>query len=285
MAGSDTKFVGSIPEKYDAHLGPFLFEPCATDFVRRLTLHEDARVLELACGTGILTRRILELLPGSGRLTATDLNQPMLEHAQRRVGPDARLEWRMADAMKLPFQDESFDRVICQFGVMFFPDKLVALREARRVLKRGGEFSFNVWDSPRRNHYEELAEAVVAGFFPADPPTFFQVPFGYHDQGAIHSVMQEAGFANIRLVEVTLEGESPTAMHAAVGLVEGCPLIVAIQERGVSDPKPIVEAVAKKLVSAFGDSPMRCQLGALWIAGTKPSGFLLPQASNGAACV
>jgi ubiquinone/menaquinone biosynthesis C-methylase UbiE len=269
MAGSDSEFVGSIPEKYDTYLGPFLFEPYAADFVRRMDLPEEARVLELACGTGILTRRITEALPRSGRLTATDLNQPMLDHARRKVGADPRLEWRVADALKLPFPDESFDRVVCQFGVMFFPDKLAAMREARRVLKAGGEFSFNVWDSPSRNSYEEVADGVVVGFFPANPPTFFQVPFGYHDQGAIRSVMKEAGFANIRWVEVVLEGQCPTAMDAAVGLVEGCPLIIQIQERGVRNPRSIVEAVAKKLAAAFGDSPMRCQLGAVWIAGTK----------------
>jgi ubiquinone/menaquinone biosynthesis C-methylase UbiE len=269
MAGSDTKFVGSIPEKYDTYLGPFLFEPYAADFVRRLTLPENVSVLELACGTGILTRRIADALPKSGRLMATDLNQPMLDHAQHKVGPDSRLEWRAADATKLPFPDESFDRVVCQFGVMFFPDKLVALREARRVLKRGGELSFNVWDSTRRNPYVEMADGTVAGFFPENPPTFFQVPFGFHDQSTLRSIIQEAGFTNVRLVEVALDGNSPTAMDAAVGLVEGCPLIVAIQERGVSDPRPIVEAVAKKLASAYGDSPMRCQLTAVWIAGVK----------------
>ena len=269
MAVSDAQFVGSIPEKYDAYLGPFLFEPYAADYARRLTLPENVRVLELACGTGILTRRIAEALPESGRLIATDLNQPMLDHAQRQVGPDSRLEWRAADAMKLPFPDESFDRVVCQFGVMFFPDKPAALREARRVLKRGGELSFYVWDSPGQNPYAEMADTVVAGFFPANPPTFFQVPFGYHDRETLRSNMEEAGFTSIRLVEVALEGKSPTAMEAAVGLVEGCPLIVAIRERGVNDPRPIVEAVAKRLASVYGDSPLRCQLGAVWIAGAK----------------
>ena len=269
MAGSDAKFVGSIPEKYDAYLGPFLFEPYAADFVRRLALREDACVLELACGTGILTRRIAAALPRSGRLTATDLNQPMLDYAERKLGPDSRLDWRVADATKLPFPDASFDHVVCQFGVMFFPDKPAAFREVRRVLKPGGEFSFNVWDSQQRNPYVEVADAVVASFFPGNPPTFFQVPFGYHDQGAIRSAMQEAGFADVRLSEVAVEGASPTALDAAVGLVEGCPLILAIQERGVTDPSPIVGAVAKKLASQFGDSPMRCQLGVVWISGKK----------------
>jgi len=270
MAGSDAKFVGSIPEKYDAYLGPFLFEPYAADFVRRMALGEEERLLELACGTGILTRRIAAVLPGSARLTATDLNPPMLEYARRKLPPDARLEWRVADATKLPFPDAAFDRVVCQFGVMFFPDKLAALRETLRVLKPGGEFSFNVWDSPQKNSYVELADAVVAGFFPGNPPTFFQVPFGYYDQDVIRSTMVEAGFTEIRFSEVALESQTPTAMDAAVGLVEGCPLIVGIQERGVTDPRPIVEAVAKKLAFAFGDAPMRCKLGVVWTAGKKP---------------
>jgi ubiquinone/menaquinone biosynthesis C-methylase UbiE len=269
MAVSDTKFVGSIPEKYDAHLGPMLFEPYAADFVRRLALPHGCSVLELACGTGILTRRILAALPEGGRLTATDLNPPMLEKAGSRVGEDPRLQWRTADAMQLPFPDASFDLVASQFGVMFFPDKLAALREASRVLKPGGQLAFSVWDSTRRNSYVEVTEAAVARFFPDNPPTFFHIPFGYHDQGAIRLAMGKAGFSEVRVEEVPFKGTSPSAWNAAIGLVEGCPLIVGIQERGVSDPRPIVQAVASDLAAKFGDAPMQFDMGALWVTGMK----------------
>jgi SAM-dependent methyltransferase len=269
MKESDTQFVGSVPRKYDAHLGPFLFEPFADDFVKRTTFPKGCRVLELACGTGILTRRILEALASDGKLTATDLNPPMIEQAQSRVGPDPRLEWRVADAMSLPLPDASFDRVACQFGVMFFPDKPGAFREALRVLRPGGEFAFNVWDSIPRNRYVQVTHERVASFFPGNPPTFFQVPFGYHDRDEIRSSLQGAGFTGIRMAEVVLESGSPSALHAAVGLVEGSPLSAAVQERGVTDPAPIVQAVAKDLAAQFGDAPMRCTLSGLWVAGTK----------------
>lgn len=267
--GSDAKFVGSIPEIYDRCLGPFLFEPYAVDFAGRLGFGAGGRVLELACGTGILTRALLKSLPRDGRLVATDLNQPMLEHAQRRLGADPRLEWKLSDAMKLPFPDESFDRVVCQFGVMFFPDKAAALAEARRVLRPGGEMAFNVWDSPARNRYVEMSDAVVGGFFPGNPPTFFQVPFGCHDRKVLQALMEGAGFAKVTVEEVVLDATSPSAADAAKGLVEGCPLIVQIQERGVRDPQPIVEAVASRLAAEFGSSPLRCKLGALWVGGTR----------------
>ena len=269
MAISDAKFVGSIPEKYDAHLGPMLFEPYAADFIRRVTFPPECRALEMACGTGILTRKILAALPADGHLTATDLNPPMLDKARSRVGSDPRLEWRSADATQLPFPDASFDLVACQFGVMFFPDKLAALREVLRVLKPGGRLAFSVWDSVGRNHYVEVAEATVARFFPGNPPTFFDIPFGYHDRKAIRSAMDQAGFKNVQLEEIALEGTSPSASDAAVGLVEGCPLIVGIQERGVSDPRPIVKAVANDLAAKFGDSPMRFEMSALWVTGMK----------------
>jgi SAM-dependent methyltransferase len=269
MSETHTQFTGSVPRLYDAHLGPFLFEPYAAHFVARSTYPAGCRVLELACGTGILTRRILKALPADGKLTATDLNGAMVEHARERMGADRRLQWQMADATALPFPDASFDRVACQFGVMFFPDKHRAYREVHRVLAPGGEFAFNVWDSVERNPYVGVAEGRVASFFPGNPPTFFQVPFGYHDREEIRAGMKAAGFSGIRMEEVALDGESPSAHHAAVGLVEGCPLIAAIHERGVSDAAPIVQAVAQDLAAQFGDSPMRCRLSALWIAGTK----------------
>jgi len=269
MAGSDSKFVGSIPEIYDRCLVPFIFEPFAADFAKRLDVPGGGSVLELACGTGVLTRAILKSLPRDSRLVATDLNPPMLEHARRRLGADPRLEWQVADAMKLPFPDASFDRIVCQFGVMFFPDKPAALAEARRVLKPGGMLAFNVWDSVERNRYVEVSDAVVGSFFPSNPPPFFQVPFGYHDPAVLRSAMEGARFAKVSVEQVVLEGTSPTALDAARGLVEGCPLIVQIQERGVSDPGPIVTAVAAKLAEEYGDAPLRCKLAAVWISGTR----------------
>jgi SAM-dependent methyltransferase len=269
MAGSDARFVGTIPAKYDAHLGPFLFEPYAKDFVRRIPFAPGSKVLELACGTGILTRRILEALPHDGQLMATDLNQPMLEYARGRLPGNGRLGWRAADATALPFPDSSFDRVTCQFGVMFFPDKPAAFREAWRVLRPGGELAFNVWDSLEANPSARIPHETVSRFFPANPPTFFQIPFGYFDRNEIRAELAGAGFEGVEIEDVTLAGTSPSALHAAAGLVEGCPLIVALQERGVTDPRPIVEAVGRELAAAFGEAPLICTLRAIWARARK----------------
>src|SRR5437870_8968818 len=130
-------FTGSVPAFYDRCLGPVLFEPYANDLVARLDVGDDQRVLELACGTGIVTRRLREALPESATLVATDLFDAMLVHA-RSVVPDAGIEWQQADAQDLPFADGSFDTVVCQFGLMFLPDKVRGFREARRVLRDGG---------------------------------------------------------------------------------------------------------------------------------------------------
>src|SRR5262245_8082090 len=162
MAGSDTKFTGSIPEKYDTYLVPFLFEHYAAHLAGKLALSPGSRVLEVACGTGVLTRHLLQALPPKGTLVATDLNGAMLDLARTKVNPDPRLEWKVADAMKLPFGDATFDVVACQFGVKFFPDKVAALQEMKRVLKPGGTLVFNVWDSLETNLSAKIVHELGA---------------------------------------------------------------------------------------------------------------------------
>ena len=267
MSTSATKFAGSIPEKYDTYLGPFLFEHYAGHLAGKLALSPESRVLEVACGTGILTRHLLKALPARGSLLATDLNQAMVDYARGKVAADPRLEWKVADAMKLPFADASFDVVAIQFGVMFFPDKVAALKESKRVLKRGGTIVFNVWDSMDHNLSAKIVHELGVREFPADPPKFFLTPFGYFDAGRIRADMQAAGFTDVAMEEAPFEASTPTAKHAAIGLVEGCPMIVALQERGVTDPAPFVAETEKLLASAFGESPMRTTLKAILVSG------------------
>src|SRR5688500_16765869 len=148
---STPAFAGSIPEGYDRYLRPLLFEPYALDLAGRVPITPGMKVLELACGTGIVTRALLGVLPGDATIVATDVSGHMLGVAQQKISPDPRLAWQPADATTLPFDTGSFHAVICQFGLMFFPDKLRALREARRVLRPAGTLIFNVWDSLERN--------------------------------------------------------------------------------------------------------------------------------------
>jgi len=167
---SDASFVGSIPEHYDRGLGPMVFVDYAADIARRTAVCSPRRVLEIAAGTGIATRRLRDVLPAGAHLTATDLNPPMLEIARAKFRPDEQVDFRPADATTLPFADGSFDAVVCQFGVMFFPDKDKSYREVHRVLAPGGRYLFNVWDGHRHNQFGRIAHEVAGGFFPADPP-------------------------------------------------------------------------------------------------------------------
>jgi ubiquinone/menaquinone biosynthesis C-methylase UbiE len=165
MPKIDTVFSGSIPSIYDRYLGPLIFEPYAQDLANRLSDLHAERVLETAAGSGIVTRALLRSLPASASIVATDLNQPMLDHAAKQVS-SSRVSWQKADAQALPFPDGAFDAVVCQFGVMFFPDKQKAYREARRVLKPGGHFVFNVWDSIE---YNEAAASKIGARFGNGP--------------------------------------------------------------------------------------------------------------------
>ena len=145
---TDRIFAGSIPALYDRYLGPLIFEPYAAELAGRVASGTASRILETAAGTGILTRVLARLLPDTTEIVATDLNQPMLDFAAAQPGT-ARVTWRRADALALPFPDQSFDVVACQFGAMFFPDKIAAYREALRVVGRGGYLIFSVWDIGR----------------------------------------------------------------------------------------------------------------------------------------
>lgn len=262
MADANAKFLGTIPEYYDRHLGPTLFEPYATDLARRVTGVGSGPVLEVACGTGILTAQLHASLPPTVRLVATDLNQPMIDYARTKLGAAQRIEWRPADAASLPFASAEFSAIACQFGVMFVPDKPAMLREARRVLVKDGLFAFNVWGSLDDNPFGRIAHETIGSFFPADPPTFYRVPFGFHDAGTWRSLLEGNGFGRVTFEWLELEARSATARSFATGLVKGNPVGTAIQERGLS-AEPIVGAVETALAKAGGRQPFRSTMRAL----------------------
>ena len=260
MSGN-ASFVGSIPHYYDRHLGPVIFDPYARDLAARLEHRSGMRVLEVACGSGVLTRRLLELLPADARLVATDLNGAMIAHARTVVPADARLEWREADAQALPFPEGRFDAVVCQFGFMFLPDRVAGLREARRVLRPGGQFLFNVWDSLAKNTFGRIAHETIASFFPQDPPNFYLTPFGWHDARDVRAATSVAGFRDVQIETVTCEALSESARSFSTGLVHGNPVATAIRERGV-DPETVRAAVEHDLAAAWGTGPCRGPMSA-----------------------
>jgi len=247
---TDAAFVGSIPDIYERYLGPMLFEPYARDMARRFEGFE-GDLLETAAGTGRVTRALAKAAPRA-KILATDLNQPMLDTAAG-LTVASNVEWRQADAQALPFADASFDAVVCQFGVMFFPDKAAGFAQARRVLRPGGRLVFNVWDDIADNEISRVVSDAVAEMFPKDPPRFLErTPFGYHDRETIAAALAEAGFAAPQFDVVRLELRSPSAADAAIGLCTGTPLRGEIEARDSEGLDAASEAATAALTEAFG---------------------------------
>jgi len=258
---SITRFVGSIPELYDRHMGPVLFEPYARDLAARLPAGS-RRVLEIAAGTGRVTRHLLGALASDAELVATDLNEPMIAIAQQQL-VDSRVRWQAADAQALPFKtdDEPFDVVVCQFGLMFVPDKVLALREMRRVLRTGGTLLLSVWDELGRNPASKRLHELAFALMPENPPAFMATPFSMSDAQVLRSLATEAGFSEVRIDTVVKTGEAVSAADLATGFVRGNPLWGQLVERGV-DAEAFHAQVAAMLAQEFGDMPCKSPMSA-----------------------
>lgn len=255
-------FEGSVPENYDRYLGPALFEPFAKDITARLKGAQPKKILELACGTGILSRQLRDNLDPAVQIVATDLNPGMLAFAQAKFRADENVEWQEADAGGLSFPDKSFDAVVCQFGFMFVPDKESAMRESYRVLSSAGALLFNVWDAMEHNPIPRIAHETIASFFDHDAPNFYEVPFSFYDPGSIRGLLQKAGFNAIESSLVTLPCRSPSAAEFAIGLIRGNPVATAIQERGVKIDD-VIAAVKQKITAHYGAAPVESTMQAL----------------------
>lgn len=269
MTGGDTVFTGSIPALYDRYLGPLLFEPFARDTARRVADLAPARVLETAAGTGIVTTALAERLPTTATLVATDLNQAMIDHAATKPALK-RVELRQADALALPFADASFDVVVCQFGVMFFPDRVAGYREARRVLAPGGRFVLSVWDSLAHNPMTRCVVDAMARRFPANPPRFLaRTPHGHHDRDTIHRELGEAGFDRVDLDVVTLPSRAASHRDAATGLCQGTPMRGEIEAQDPQGLPAATEAAAAALEIEFGRGAIEAPMQAVVIVARK----------------
>ncbi len=269
MASNDSKFTGSIPDLYDRYMVPMLFEPYARDTVERLAAEPVNDVLEVAAGTGVVTRVLAGRL-SKARIVATDLNQPMLDHARARQGDLGGVTFRQADALALPFADASFDAVVCQFGVMFFPDRVQGYREARRVVRPGGRYLFNAWGCVADNDFVGVATRALAELYPKDPPRFMErVPHGYHDAGKIRDDVMAAGFADVAIETVDATSRAASAHDAATGYCQGSPLRGEIE---ALDPQGLARAtahVAAAIAHRFGDGPIEGRISALVITATR----------------
>jgi ubiquinone/menaquinone biosynthesis C-methylase UbiE len=274
MSQADSAFTGKIPELYDRLMGPMLFQPYAAEMARRLQWLVAGHVLETAAGTGIVTRAMEAALPPTVTITATDLNQPMLDHAAAQPGT-ARVVWQQADAQSLPFPAQAFDAVVCQFGVMFFPDKAAGYREALRVLKPGGRLLFSVWGPLELSPIADTVQKAVAAQFPADPPQFVaRTPHGYNDVGAINAALEAAGFTAIEAERRVERSHAVSSMVAATAFCQGTPLRGEIVARDPSQLGAVTDAAAQALADRFGggaiDAPIAASMEAIIVSATRP---------------
>lgn len=257
MPESDKVFAGSIPEVYDTYLVPLIFEVYAADLAGHVADLSPASVLETAAGSGVVTRALMPKLSSEARYVVTDLNQPMLDHAAKRQGSDDRITWQQADAMNLPFDDASFDAVCCQFGVMFFPDRVAGYEEALRVLRPGGSFLFNAWDRIEANEFANVVTEAAAKIFPNDPPRFLaRTPHGYHDVELIWDELSNAGFSRISIVTLKETSHAPSSRNPAIAYCEGTPLRNEIEERDARLLNFVTDRATKMIAERYGAGPV-----------------------------
>jgi ubiquinone/menaquinone biosynthesis C-methylase UbiE len=254
-AGTD--FGGSIPEYYDSILGPAQFDALGADLVRRMPVRPKGDVLELACGTGIVTRRLRERIDANFRIVATDLSDAMLAYARAKV--KGKIDWRRADAAALPFKDESFGAVVCALGVMFVPDKSKLFSEARRVLVEGGSLLFNTWDRLDLNVQARVAAEVMDRLFPGDPEMqFSKAPFGFNDEAAILALLDAARFADVRIERTKVAIHAPSAHAYATGQIRGTPRGSLIEQKGRKMDE-VIARIAEELAKLGGAEPFHAE--------------------------
>jgi len=263
MPETDKVFAGSIPENYDRYLVPLIFESFAQDIARRVAALSPGSVLETAAGSGAVTRALTPRLSPDAGYVVTDLNQPMLDYAATRQGTDNRITWRKADALALPFENASFDVVCCQLGVMFFPDRQTGYREAKRVLKPGGYFLFNVWDRIEENVFANDVTNALAEVFPSDPPRFLvRTPHGYHDTALIHSELEKAGFSSVVIETRADQSRASSAHHPAIAYCQGTPLRNEIEARDADKLEAATDYTASRIGNSHGTGEVAAKIQA-----------------------
>lgn len=258
-----TSFSGNIPSNYDEYLGPLLFESYAIDMAKRVKAVMPSKILEIACGTGRVTNQLLKELPKKTEIVATDINPAMLNLAKEIVPNSKSITWQVADSMSLPFADESFDCIIAQFGVMFYSDKVKAHQEAFRVLKKGGTLIFNSWNKMSENPAVQLVKELMDEYFPADPPSFYNIPFSYFEPAIIEADLQKGGFSQITTELLKVNGYSKDAVSAAKGLLKGTPIYSGIIERNEGILPELVDTLSARLTRLYGEEFLKVPLQAI----------------------
>lgn len=269
MSISNSAFEGSVPDYYDKYLGPLVFEDYSIDLANRIQVNGKPRILEIAAGTGIATRHISQRISSNASLIVTDLNEGMLEIAKTKTVEKGNIEFRTADGQDLPFNLNSFDVVVCQFGIMFFPDKEKGMAESFRVLKPGGKYIFNVWDTYDKNPLIKLVNDSVLEMFPVDPPSFLEVPMGYNNLDQIISTLVRVGFRNINVDILTKLIKTDDPKNVPYGFILGNPLAEQIANGG-GNLKEVVEEVTARIAEVYGTSTIQAKMQAIVFEASKP---------------
>lgn len=261
MSKIDSVFVGSIPEIYDTYLVPLIFKSFANDLAERIAALDPKTILETAAGSGVVTRALTSRLSADARYTVTDLNQPMLDYAASQQEPDSRILWRQADALNLPFDDDSFDVVVCQFGVMFYPDRIAGYSDACRVLKPGGTFLFNVWSDIGSNEFADVITKAAAEVFPDDPPQFLpRIPYGYYEENLIRQELSQAGFSEVMYETLDETSFAPSPRHPSIAFCKGTPLRNEIEARDANLLDDVTDRAAEAIASRYGTGPVTANI-------------------------
>ena len=255
------EYVDEVVISYDRDFGPVLFDYYGVDTARRISEQSPRDVLEIAAGTGIVTRHLRDMLPKETHLTAVDISDSMMELARTKFLSNEQIIFQNADATALPFEDEAFDAVVCQFGIMFF-DKELAFRETYRMLKPGGNYLFRVWDSEKYNPFASLSFEVFKQYFPSDPPHFLFEPVSCHQIDPIKEKLINVGFDNI---EISVQRHSYDILDvtAFARALVFSPVIFEIRDRGGVDPEDIVKVLAEAFKKEYGSNPMRYPMQAI----------------------
>lgn len=259
-------FAGTIPENYERQFVPMIFAEYAEMLADNVACENGENILEIACGTGAVTRNIAKRMNNGSRTVATDINEAMLEVASNMLGNSKVVDFQLADATVLPFEDEEFDAVVCQFGVMYFPERLTAYRETARVLKPAGKFHFNVWGSLEENHFAQTIDAAARNMYPEDPPKFFELPYGYCDISLITDELQRSGFSDVQISECTLTSSVSSARHLAMAFCKGSPLGSEIAARDTYSIDEAVDQLETAVRARYGDGPISAPIQAFQIS-------------------
>jgi ubiquinone/menaquinone biosynthesis C-methylase UbiE len=269
MKEADKVFAGSVPALYDRYLGPMIFEPYALDLAERVGAIGAKRILETAAGTGIVSRAMSRRLSGDCAILATDLNQPMLDHAVSQTKA-VNVTYGQADAQALPFDDCAFDAVVCQFGFMFFPAKPAALAAARRVLKAGGKFIFNVWDRLEANEFPHVIVEALNALYPDNPPKFLsRTPYGFNDKTVLEKLLREAGFSHVEIETIAKTSRAPSPRDPAIGFCQGSPLRGELEAMGAGQLEKATDAAAAAIARRFGEGPIEGRIQAIVVSADR----------------